>query len=222
KHMLGSSDKANRVKQVYTDLNRKYEEEETQRKAQEQNIAYLNLYGYAVDTQVLGLLPKEIAEANRAVVFYKEGRNLKLGVVDATPSIAQVLKHLTEQAFTVEPYLISQSSFDHAFAGYSKIIKNVLHSDSIKLQSDDKRFQIGNIKEIGQRFGTASATDIIQNLIGSALHIDASDIHAEPEKTELKIRYRIDGVLQDVASVSMDVHHQLVSRIKILSKMKLN
>ncbi|MBX4186930.1 MAG: hypothetical protein KW802_01570, partial [Candidatus Doudnabacteria bacterium] len=195
-------DRAQRVQQVYTDLNRKFEEEETQRKAQQQNIPYLNLYGYPVDVLALKLLPRQVAEQYSAVVFYKEGRNIKLGIVDSNPSVMQVLKQLTGQAFTVEPYLISKSSFNHIFSFYANVISTAVHEDSIKLASTNPKFQIGGIVNLSQHIATASATETLEELVGSALHIDASNIHVEPEKTMLKIRFRIDGVLQDVAAVS--------------------
>ncbi len=216
------STRAQRVQQIYTDLNRKFEEEETQRKAKDQNIPYLNLYGFPVDTQTLNLLPKETAENYQTIVFYKEGRNVKIGIVDSNPSVVNVLNQLREQAFTVEPFLISKSSFKHFMEGYGQFLKTNQKADHIQLKSTDKRFEIGSIKNLGQHIATASASEVIQELLGSALRIEVSDIHIEPEKTDLKIRFRIDGVLQDVASVKMTEHHQFVSRVKILSKMKLN
>src|SRR5258708_14531533 len=108
--------RAQRVNQVYTDLNRKFEEQETQRKAKEQKIAYLNLYGFPVEAQTLQLLPKETAEAFHAIVFYREGKNITLVIVDSNPSVMQVLNQLTEQAYISQPFLISLSSFKHIFA----------------------------------------------------------------------------------------------------------
>jgi type II secretory ATPase GspE/PulE/Tfp pilus assembly ATPase PilB-like protein len=63
---------------------------------------------------------------------------------------------------------------------------------------------------------------LIQIILGAALSLDASDVHVEPEANKAKVRFRIDGVLQDIANISQDTHHQLVSRIKVLGKLKLN
>jgi type II secretory ATPase GspE/PulE/Tfp pilus assembly ATPase PilB-like protein len=219
--MLDSVDRAGGVKQVYTDLNRKFEEEETQRKAKIQKIAYLNLYGFPVDTQALSMLGKHEAEAAGVVVFYREGKNLKIGCYEQSELIAPILHRLSEQGFHVEVFFISKSSFTHFLENYNKILESKLHSEAIVLNSSDVRF-VGFLKNLNQHLAETSATQLVEELAGSAIHIEASDIHVEPEKTELKIRFRIDGVLQDVASVGMSVHQQLVSRIKILSKTKLN
>src|SRR5258708_34704431 len=93
--------RAQRVNQVYTDLNRKFEEQETPRKAKAQKIAYLNLYGFPVEAQTLKLLPKETAEAFHAIVFYGEGQTIKLGVPHSNPSVRQVVSQLTTRADVV-------------------------------------------------------------------------------------------------------------------------
>ena len=69
--MPNPSDKAMRVRQVYSELDRKFEEQETQRRARLQNIPYINLYGFPVETQALDLMPKERAETLQAAIFFK-------------------------------------------------------------------------------------------------------------------------------------------------------
>ncbi len=119
-------------------------------------------------------------------------------------------------------YLISKSSFERLLDGYSVVIKTQHHSEDIKLTSTDEKFQISTIKDLSNRLNAASATELIEIIIGSALKLDSSDIHIEPEGADVKLRFRIDGVLQDVATLNKDLHHQIISRIKILSKTKLN
>ncbi len=218
--MLSPADKAIRVKQVYTELDRKFQEQETELTAAKQNIAYINLYGFPVDMQALRLIPKEQAEALQVVVFYKEGRTLKLGIVKSSDLINAVFSRLQNEGYVVDPYLISLSSFRHMFEGYGKVIDTKRKSDDIKLKSET--FKIGSLKELSGKFASVSATEIIDEILGAALHLDASDVHLEPEASDLKVRFRIDGVLQDAANLHLELHHQLVSRIKILSKLKLN
>ena len=220
--MSNQADKAMRLKQVYSELNRKFEEEETQRQALKLNLPYINLYGYPTDTQALNVLSKEDAQTHDAAVFFREGRVLKLGVVKPSPSHQQLIKELKELDYTAEIYLISHSSLQHLFGGYNVLLSTKQRSSEIKLISSDPRFKAASIKEFGQQLSKVSATELIDVLLGSALDLDSSDIHVEPEGADLKIRFRIDGVLQDVAALSLDTHHQMVSRIKILSKMKLN
>jgi type II secretory ATPase GspE/PulE/Tfp pilus assembly ATPase PilB-like protein len=218
--MLSQQDKAIRVKQVYSELDRKFEEQETHNQAKKQNIAYINLYGFPVDTQALNLIPKQEAESLGVVVFYKEGRTLKLGIIEVSDTHKQIFSHLKEQGYQADVYMISQSSFHHMLEGYDKVITTKRKVEGINLTHAQS--EVGSLKELSQKFENIPATQIIDQIVGAALNLSASDIHLEPEPNALKIRLRIDGILQDAASLDLDLHHQIVSRIKILSKLKLN
>ncbi len=218
--MLSQQDKALRVKQVYSELDRKFEEEETKKSALKQKIAYMNLYGFPIDTQALNLIPKHDAEAFNILVFYKEGRTVKLGVTKVLDSQKSVISKLKEAGYSVDVFLVSQSSFNHVFLEYDKIIVARKRSEETKILSKDVK--VGALSEIAKKFENVPATEMIDQIVGAALNLDASDIHLEPESQSLKVRFRIDGVLQDTAAISLDLHHQIISRIKILSRLKLN
>ncbi len=210
-----------RVTQVYSELDRKFEEQETQRLAQEQQIPYINLYGFPVDVQALSVLPKETALLNGSAVFYKEGHNVKIATINPN-EVKKVINQLTVGGFIPQAYLVSKSSFNHLTEGYKQVIRVEHKAGSIDLVSGDKRFEARSLAELGEKLANVSATEMIDTLVGSALELDSSDIHIEPEGSSVKIRFRIDGVLQDVASLSRETYQLVASRIKILSKLKLN
>ncbi len=68
----------------------------------------------------------------------------------------------------------------------------------------------------------APVTELIEIILGGAVQLDASDVHIEPEEKDVKIRIRIDGVLQEVLGIDAPVYKKLLSRIKLLSKLRLN
>ena len=220
--MLTPAQKGVRVQQVYSELNRKFEEEETERQAELQNLPYLNLYGYPLDPQVLNLIPKEQAEAAGAGVFFKEGRSLKLGAVAIAEQLQPTIQRLVAKGYEVDAVLISKSSLQHLLDGYNTILKTEHKSAEIVISSTDPKFKTISMPDLAQRLLDVSATEMMEAILGAALNLDSSDIHIEPEGADLKVRFRIDGVLQDVATLTKDLHHQIISRIKILSKMKLN
>lgn len=219
--MLSQADKAMRVTQVYSELDRKFEEQETQRLAQEQQIPYINLYGFPVDVQALSVLPKETALSSGSAIFYKEGYNLKIATINPIGA-KKIIAQLTADRFIPEVFLVSKSSFNHLTEGYSQVVKVEHKAGSINLLSNDKRFEVRSLAELGERLANVSATEMIDTMVGSALMLDSSDIHIEPEGGEVKIRFRIDGVLQDVATLTRQTYQLVDSRIKILSKLKLN
>ena len=73
-----------------------------------------------------------------------------------------------------------------------------------------------------EEFLEANTTELLGIILGGTVALNASDIHIEPEETEAKLRVRIDGVLQDVLLVDLKLYRALLSRIKLLSGLKLN
>jgi type IV pilus assembly protein PilB len=219
--MLNSTDRSIRIKQVYSELDRKFEEEETQRKATTLKLPYINLYGFPIDAAALALLPKEQAESLGVVIFYKESRNLKLGMLEPNSGVDSTIESLKKQSYFLENYLISRSSYEHAMSVYAKTIHVEKKSSEIKIENLGET-KVESLRGLGQTLINVSVTQMLESVLSAALSINASDVHIEPEAADLKIRFRLDGVLQDVASLPKDIHHQLISRIKILSKLKLN
>jgi type IV pilus assembly protein PilB len=220
--MLTQSDKAQRIKQVYHELDRKFEEEAAQKKAQDLGVPYIDLYHFPIDHNVLGLIKKDRAEQAKAIAFHKEGRNVKLGVLSKSPQLVKLTADLKANNLYIELFIISQSSFDHALTFYDRIVEHGRTSQAINIISKVEEVQLDSLKDLEQKLSQVSPTEVVQIILGSALPLDASDIHIEPNAQHVKIRFRIDGVLQDVGSLTLETHHQFVSRVKVLSKLKLN
>lgn len=73
-----------------------------------------------------------------------------------------------------------------------------------------------------QEYLDKETTSLLSLILLGAVKLDASDIHIEPEEERAKIRLRIDGILNDIVLLNNDIYHNLLSRIKLLSKLKLN
>ena len=67
-----------------------------------------------------------------------------------------------------------------------------------------------------------NTTTLLDSILLSAIKLEASDIHIEPQSDYIRLRIRLDGVLQDVSQLQEETYHQLLSRLKLLSKLKLN
>lgn len=220
---IGSSDRELKMNQVYSQLDRKYEEEETQRKAALNKLPYINLYGFPVDASALAVIDRKLAIGLGVVVFYKEGRNLKLGAYEPSQAIFDLIKRLKNESNYVELYQISKSSLFHFLEGYIKVVETKHHEEEIRISGHELDVsKINSLHDLGSQLQHVTTTELIENVLAAGLGLDSSDIHLEPEPQGVKVRYRIDGVLQDITVLSSDLHHQIISRIKILSKLKLN
>ena len=220
-----AAEKAEKVGQVFGRLNRKFEEEETQRRAKSLQIGYFDLRGFPIDEQALALVPRERAEAAWAVPFFKEGSSVKLGAADLdSRELGKLISDMEKQKYQIEIYLVSKSGFASALLNYKKILTpSSVQAHEVAVSTGSEvlgRFQ--SLEGLGERLAAVSMGEMIAVMIGGALTMRASDIHLEPEKDLLKVRFRVDGVLQDVAHFPKNLFHALLSRIKLLSGLKLN
>lgn len=217
--------KGEKLKQVYSSLNRKFEEEETVRRAAKLAVPYFDLAGFPIDSSVLEIVPQQDATGAGAIPFYREGAILRIGVVN-TKSLAlrQLLERLEKQKFKPEIYLVSGSALAEALEQYKKILVIApQQKDEVQLRADlQTAVKLKSLAQTGDKLLEIPATELLNLVLGAAVSMGASDIHLEPEKSDLKIRFRVDGVLQDVVALPGKLTHLLCSRIKLLSNMKLN
>jgi len=101
-------------------------------------------------------------------------------------------------------------------------------SGEVKISSEKNKKTQGVIKNIPgfkkliEKSLDKNISELLEIILMGGLHLEASDIHIEPEEEAVKMRIRIDGVLQDVITVSREIYEPLLSRIKLLSEIKLN
>ena len=81
---------------------------------------------------------------------------------------------------------------------------------------------VPDFKKKIEDFLKKSTSELLEIILAGSINLDASDIHIEPEEEKAKLRIRIDGLLQDVLFFDLKIHQSLVSRIKLLSELKLN
>lgn len=92
-----------------------------------------------------------------------------------------------------------------------------------KLDKIEKEVKnVSDFKTKIEEFLTTPVTELLEVLLGSAINLDASDIHIEPEEEQAKLRVRLDGILHDVMILDFKIYKTLLSRIKLLSGIKLN
>ena len=104
----------------------------------------------------------------------------------------------------------------------TKITGEVTISPAILSEIKKEVKNVPNFKKKFEEVLTERTTEILEIVLGSAVSLDASDIHIEPEENKAKLRARIDGVLQDVVVLNQKIYEALLSRIKLLSGLKFN
>lgn len=225
KQSFNTVDKASKIKEVFADLNRKFEEQETQRHARAWQMPYFDLSALPIEQNVLATLPLEQAQATTLIPFFREGTLLRVGVVEPHhPLLQTVLENLRSKKYDVELYLISYSSFLQALEQYHKVVSHVtVERHEISITSNRAVLdRLQSLPKSNIDLRTISATEYLGMMVGSAILLRATDIHLEPEKTDLKVRFRIDGVLHDIVILPKNLFRVILTRIKLLAGLKLN
>ncbi len=90
---------------------------------------------------------------------------------------------------------------------------------------EDIKKSVDNVVEFGKKieeYINQNTTNLLDIILFGAINLQASDIHIEPQEDKIRLRVRIDGILQDAAFFDKNIYHNLLSRLKLLSKIKLN
>jgi len=204
----------------------KEKEQEVAQNAQIAGLPYINLFGFGISPDTIATLDESVARDLRVVCFLNTGKELRLGTVDYSDRVQALEQELINKYHAnVSTYLVSLHSFDSAVKLYETLPKIRHFIAGVEISEEElKNYeeQIKSFRDLNDKVQKTSITEMVTLVIAGAIKARASDVHIEAEETDIKIRYRIDGVLNDAASISKDVWPRVISRIKQLSKLKIN
>ena len=211
-------------------LKKKEEEDSVKILSQKYKIPYADLAVFPIEIDAIKILPEEKARKAELVIFQTAGKNLKIGVRNPEKEETKIaLKRLAENRYNCDLFLVSRSGLERAWEFYKKVPAEyeatagtvaIQHAKISSLQQE-----ITNLPQIKERiektfFGRT--TEALEIILAGALSTDASDVHIEPEEGGARVRFRLDGILQDVTRLPPKLQNLLLSRIKLLSELKLN
>ena len=191
------------------------------------SLPFSDLKSVPISSDALTLLDENIARSSGAAIINKSGTKLTVAIVNpGNPDTQKTLDLLKSKGFLVNLIVTTPSVLENIFNRYKTAKPQELfevgaveieEDELIKIQDDIKT--IGDLKN---KVTQISTTKILEVLVAGALKIGASDVHFEPETDKTRLRYRLDGVLNDVTFLDKASYAKILNRIKILSKLKLN
>lgn len=197
-------------------------EELTKAIATVSGVPYVNLSAALVDAHVLDLLPREVAERFMAVPLGEVQNRLAVAMLDANN--VQAVDYLAGKINRpIKVYMASEEGVRHVLEQYHTNLAEGVDAAIKTVQSEEAAEQLkagsADIKTIVQDSPISRALSTIMEYAARAR---ASDIHIEPLETSLRIRCRIDGVLREIMKLPKSIEPALISRIKILSNLKID
>ncbi len=220
------SDESQKLDSKLTEIKNDELEDQVKNRATVLSLSYINLKGFPISQDSLSFIQKNKAESLRVICFALLDRDVKIATTDPeNPQLKKLIQEIEEGGKTVELFLTSELSFSYAIKLYENLPKfipmkkgvSISKSDLEKYKQDDLTFD-----KLAPIIENADTTDTISALISVAIQVDASDIHIEAQKEDINVRLRIDGALHSVASLKTDIWSRIISRIKIISGLKIN
>lgn len=199
-------------------------EELTKAIATVSGVPYVNLSAAQVDGHVLDLLPRDVAERFMAVPLGEVQNRLAVAMLDANN--VQAVDYLANKINRpIKVYMASEEGIRHILEQYRTNLAEGVNAAVKSVQSEEAAEKLAkggasaDIKTIVQDSPISRALSTIMEYAARAR---ASDIHIEPLETSLRIRCRIDGVLREIMRLPKSIEPALISRIKILSNLKID
>lgn len=206
--------------------NKNQEELELAEKSKGLGVPYLYKVPKKIEKDVLGIIPENLAVKYQMAAFDREDDLLRVAMVNVHDIDAlNVLRFITgKENLKTEVYLTNSSKIKEIlkfYVGTEKAVEEAVRS----LKEGEQ--EINQIKEVEERkisevIQDAPVTKLVEVIVRHAVDGRASDIHVEPVDDEYRVRFRVDGVLHSSLSIPKEVGKAVVSRVKILSNLKID
>ena len=190
----------------------------------------INLKFYEVDPAVIKLVPQETAVRYQIVPLSRVGSTLTIAMTDPTNVFAMDdIKFMT--GFNVEPVVASETAIGEAITKFygsaesveelDKVMKDLTgdDADALELASEEAEMDLATLEKAAEE---APIIKLVNLILTDAVKRGASDIHVEPYEKEYRVRFRIDGILQNVMAPPLKLKDAITSRVKIMSKLDIS
>jgi type IV pilus assembly protein PilB len=189
----------------------------------------INLKYYEVDPTVVKLIPQETAIRYQIVPLSRVGSTLTIAMTDPTNVFAMDdIKFMT--GFNVEPVVASESAISEAISKFygenasvqelDKVMKDLAGEEAdLELAGEEQEMDLASLEKAAEEAPIIKLANLI---LTDSVRKGASDIHMEPYEKEYRVRFRIDGILQQVMVPPMKLKDALTSRLKIMAKLDIS
>ncbi len=186
-------------------------------------VPYVNLLSAKIDPEILALLPQEIAERYMAVPLGQMQHRLVVAMLDADN--VQAVDFLSNKVgWALKVYAASEEGIRGVLSQYKSNISDEVGSafgdqeeiENLVVDANAKKAEVSSVSQ------DSPVSKILTAILEYAASHGASDIHIEPNEKELKVRCRIDGILREVMKLPKASEPPIISRIKILSNLKID
>ncbi len=221
-------------KRKMSDLLKHEEEELVQLLSGKYSVGYIDLTVTLINTDGLRLIEEKTSRENKVVCFSLIDKKIKIAARNPqTEEVTKIIEDLKTKGYIPTLFICSMQSLEKAWNSYKDLsFAYESKAGALEIASDE----ISELIEKANRMPSVISilentlamkksyrvSRILETILAGAIGLGASDVHIEPEEEYITLRYRLDGVLVKVLNFDKDTFNLLLSRIKLLSGLKLN
>jgi len=173
--------------------------------------SYIDLKEQLIPEDILNIIPEGVARKQKIIAFGQDKNDIKLAMNE--PDNLEIIEFIQKKTNKkAVPYFATFQDVEEAFARYRKELKEEF-KDIIKKG-------ITEVRGLGRGAREVPIIKIVDTLLQQAYQDRASDLHLEPLEEKTTVRFRIDGILYDIIDLPKDIHDLLITRLKIMAKMR--
>ncbi|NQU83321.1 MAG: type II/IV secretion system protein [Parcubacteria group bacterium] len=186
--------------------------------ARMEKLPFVTIKGKPIRKDILFLVPETISSSRRIIAFDKTDREIKLATTDAEN--LEIFEFIARKTgLTPKICITTPTDIDEALKQFKQSLKAEFESIATTKMTGVDEKESKKLKELAEDLPVIR---IVDSLLEHAIFEGASDVHVEPMEKEVKVRFRIDGILRNVMSLPHQAESGIVARIKVLSNLKLD
>lgn len=227
KPQIATEEVAGQFSEKMTAIGVKEKEKAAKAKAELTGAQYIDLKGFPISPETLALFSEKESNELKVISFFHGSNDIRIGAINPNnPTLKTLAQQFAKQYHAeVKLYLISANSFEFAHKLYAMLPKVRKFVSGVEItEADIRKYEqeINTFKDLSNKLKEVSVTDLFTLIIAAAVKSRSSDIHIEAEEDGIKIRFRVDGILHEAAVLDSKVWAQVVARVKLVSKLKIN
>lgn len=215
-------------------LREKEEEALASTLASKYGVPYLDLSAHPINIDALRVIKEKDAREAEVAVFDITDKRIDVAVLSPqSEKVAAAIEDLKMRGYQPEIYMVSHKSLEKVWSRYKDLsYSSETESGALDISSEaiglmvNKVSTLEDIKklvdEVLHQKGAYRISKVLEIMLAGSIATKASDLHLEPEEDAVRLRYRLDGVLTDILRFDKDTYNLLLSRIKLVSELKLN
>lgn len=216
--------------------NLREEEEEglAQIMSQKYGLSYVDLGVNPINIDALRTIKEADAREAEIAPFNIINKKVSLAIISPNnPKTIAIIENLKERGYLPSLFMVSHQSLQKVWDRYKDLSYSMeTKGGALDIANEEIQSLVENVKSIADiktsieqvlaQKKSYRITRILEIILAGAISINASDIHIEPEERSVRLRYRLDGVLNDILELDHNIYSLLLSRIKLISNLKLN